>query len=123
MDDGSMALNDEQPTAEPARRIRSVRARISRAVRLLEQLIVRELASIEGLAGALGISSQQLEEYRSARARIPLQLQRRLAELVISSVPELLREARRLELQCKAEEAFQAKETETHMVAPPGRFR
>jgi len=103
--------------------MRSGRARISRAVRLLEQLIVRELASIEGLASALGISCRQLEEYRSGRARIPPQLQRRLAELVTSSVPELRREARRLESQCKAEEAFQAKETETHMVAPPGRFR
>ena len=121
MDDLSLLPNDEQPAAERTNQM--PRARISRAIRLLERLIAEEMASAEGLARALGISSQQLEEYRTGFARIPLQLQRRLADLVITSVPELLREGRRLELQCKAEEAFHAKETETHMVAPPGRFR
>lgn len=118
-----MLPNDDRAAAERATQMPGVRARISRAVRLLEQLIVRELASVEGLACALDISSQKLEEYRTGLARLPVELQRRLADLVITSVPELRRDARRLELQCKAEEAFHAKETQTHMVAPPGRFR
>lgn len=54
---------------------------------------------------------------------MPLQTQRRLADLVIGQVPELTREAGRLQLQCKAAELFHAKETETHMTAPPSRFR
>ena len=102
---------------------RSVRPHSSRAVRLLHQLIVRELASSEWLARALSISSQQLDDYRTGCSRMPLHTQRRLAELIISSVPELAREARRLRLQCRAAEAFHAKETETHMVAPPSPFR
>jgi hypothetical protein len=38
-------------------------------------------------------------------------------------VPALAREAHRLRLQCEAEERFQARETQTHLVAPPSRFR
>jgi hypothetical protein len=64
-----------------------------------------------------------LEEYRSGRSRMPLQSQRQLADLIVSEVPALAREARRLQLQCEAEEAFQANETTTHMLAPPNRFR
>ena len=115
--------DDDRSAAELIQLTPSVSARSSRAVRLLEQLIVRELASVESLARALSVSSRQLEEYRSGRSRLPLHLQRRLADLVISSVPELAREAWRLQLQCNAAEAFHAKETQTHMIAPPGRFR
>lgn len=102
---------------------RSVRPGSSRAVRLLQRLLDRDLANAEWLAAALSVSSQQLEEYRTGYARLPLCAQRRLAELVLESVPELAREAHRLRLQCRAAEVYQAKETETHMVAPPTRFR
>lgn len=119
MDDNVAA----QPAAELIQQARNVRPHGSRAVRLLQRLIGRELASAEALARALSISSYQLEEYRTGRSRLPLHTQRRLAELIISSVPELAREAHRLQLQCRAAEAFHAKETETHMVAPPTPFR
>jgi hypothetical protein len=118
----SLSHNDDHNGAEPRRRKQS-RPHGSRAVRLLDQLIVRELASLEGLARALDISTGHLEQYRAGRSPLPVHFQRRLADLVVSSVPELAREGRRLQLQCKAAEVFYAKETQTHMIAPPNRFR
>lgn len=114
--------NDESNAADQPLEKRS-RQYPSRAARLLQQAIDRELISAEALAYALGISSRQLEKYRTGRSRVPLHAQRRLAELLIGAVPELAREARRLQLQCKAAELFHAKETQIHMVAPPSRFR
>ena len=114
---GSIRMDDDRDRESSGRVPRS------RVVKLLEQLIVRQLASPEGLADALSVPARQLEDFRSGRCRVPLQVQRRLADLIVDQAPELAREARRLQLQCKAEEAFQARETATHMIAPPSRFR
>ena len=102
---------------------KSPRARSSRSVKLLEQLIVRGLPPDATLAHVLGIPQRRLQDCRTGISRMPLRAQRRLAELIITHVPELRREALRLQLQCNAEQTFKAKETETHMVAPPSRFR
>lgn len=118
----SLSRHDDAKAAEGPR-TKGSRAQPSRAVRLLQQLIDRELASSEALACALAVSPRQLEEYLTGLSRLPLHSQRRLAELIISSAPELAREARRLRLQCNAAEVFYAKETQTHMIAPPNRFR
>lgn len=115
--------NVAYPAAEPIQQARKVRPHSSRAVRLLQRLIGRELASTEVLAHALSVSSRRLEEYRAGRSPLPLHTQRRLAEIIINAVPELAREARRLQLQCEAARVFHARETTTHMVAPPGPFR
>lgn len=121
--DSSCMSDDDQALAGGIQKKPSVAARHSRPVRLVEQLLVRELVTTERLARALEVSSRRLEEYRLGLTRMSLQTQGRLAELVISAVPELAREGRRLRLQCKAEEAFRARETQTHMIAPPTRFR
>ena len=108
----------DRPVARPSRRVGS-----SRVVRLIEQLIRRELATADALSIYLGISRQRLLKYLGGKTRMPLQSQRRLADLIVNQVPELAREAHRLRLQCEAEDLFHARETETHMVAPPARFR
>ena len=115
--------NVAQPADESIQPARKIRPHSSRAVRLLQQLIARELASTKWLARALSVSSRQLDEYRTGCSELPLHTQGRLAELIISSVPELAREARRLRLQCRAAATFHAKETQVHMVAPPPPFR
>lgn len=99
------------------------RSSTSRATRLLEQLIRQELANPHALARFLGIPPRQFDEYLTGEKRLPLESQRILAELISAHVPQLAREALRLKLQCDAEELFRSKETQTHMIAPPSRFR
>ena len=101
----------------------SGRAGASRAARLLQTLIRRELATVDALSCFLGISRPQLLQYVVGKTRMPLESQRRLADLIGNEVPELAIEANRLRLQCNAEERFRAGETKTHMVAPAHRFR
>lgn len=95
----------------------------SRAVRLLHELMRRKLATAHALSIYLGLSRSQLRECVAGRTRMPLESQRRLADLVVNQVPALAREGRRLHLQCEAEQRFVAGETTRHLVAPPGRFR
>lgn len=71
----------------------------------------------------LGFPPQRFDQYLTGEKRLPLESQRRLAQLISTNVPDLEREAIRLRLQCDAEELFRSKETQTHMVAPPSRFR
>ena len=99
------------------------RAGPPRAVRLLRELLRRELATTDALVVRLGIPLPKVRESLEGKSRMPLDAQRRLAALVVDRVPELAREARRLQLQCAAEERFLAGETRTHMIAPVGRFR
>ena len=75
------------------------------------------------MARLVGIPPQRFDKYLNGEQRLPLESQRRLAQLISATVPELAREARRLKAQCDAEELFRSKETETHMIAPPNRFR
>lgn len=105
------------------RRRKAAPANTSRATRLLEQLIQRQLATAQELAVFLGIPPQRFEKYLTGTTRLPLQAQRRLAQLIFTNVPRLSREALRLKLQCDAEELYRSRETQTHMVAPPSRFR
>lgn len=95
----------------------------SRAARLLHQLMRRDLATPDALSRFLGISRQRLFECLAGEVRLRLETQRRLADLIVEHVPPLAQEGRRLQLQCDAEERFQSRETTTHMVAPPDRFR
>ena len=118
--DREVALASEQTGG--ARRRPTGRAGKSRAVRLLEQLLEQQLATAESLSALLSLSPRQFRTYLSGRTRMPVDAQRRLAELIVTQVPELRREARRLQLQCDAETRFHAKETKTHMIAPPRRF-
>lgn len=111
-------MPNESQDADPRRGTRA-----PRAVRLLRDLLRRELASTDALAILLGVSFPKLLEYLEGTSRMPLDAQRRLATLAIDEVPELAREARRLQLQCAAEERFHAGETRTHMIGPAGRFR
>jgi hypothetical protein len=102
------------------RRLGAVR---SRAARLLRALRRREPAALDALTPLLGVSLPGLHDYLEGKSRMPLDAQRRLATFVLNQVPELAREARRLQLQCAAAERFHAGETRTHMIAPAGRFR
>lgn len=102
---------------------KSGRAGNSRATRLLEQLIRLQLATGDELATFLGIPPKRFDKYLAGEKRLPLESQRRLAQLIAANVPQLAREALRLQLQCDAEELFRSKETQTHMIAPPSRFR
>ena len=99
------------------------RGSTSRATRLLEQLIRRQLATADVLARFLGIPAQRFDSYLSGATRLSLESQRRLAQLISANVPQLAHEALRLKLQCDAEELFHSRETQTHMIAPPSRFR
>lgn len=101
----------------------SRRGNSSRAVRLLHELIRQKLATAHALSIYLGLSQRQIRECVAGKTRMPLESQRRLADLVVNHVPALAREGRRLQLQCEAEERFLAGETTRHLVAPPGRFR
>lgn len=113
-----------EPHDEAKRKGRTGRhATPSRATRLLDQLICRQLATADALARFLGIPPQRFEPYLTGEKRLPLESQRRLAQLISANVPPLAQEAIRLKLQCDAEERFISKETQTHMIAPPSRFR
>ena len=101
----------------------SRRVGTSRAMELLQQLIHRRLFTADALSLSLGIPHQRLLTYLVGKTRMPLESQRRLADLIVNQAPELAREARRLRLQCEAEELFRARVTKTHMVAPSRRFR
>lgn len=105
------------------RKRKGARASTSRATRLLAQLIQRELATAHELAVFLGIPPQRFDKYLTGESRLPLESQRRLAQLLFNNVPQLSREAIRLKLQCDAEELYRSNETQTHMIAPPSRFR
>ena len=112
-----------EPNSDRKRMPRNGRASTSRATRLLEQVISRQLATADALARFMGIPPQRFDEYLAGEKRLPLESQRRLAQLIAANVPELAREALRLKMQCDAEELFRSKDTQTHMIAPPSRFR
>ena len=76
----------------------------------------------DALARALGLTVNQLEAYRGGTMRMSVERQLVLGAFVLSRIPECSRTARRLVSQANAEAAFLAKETTTHMVAPPSQF-
>ena len=90
--------------------------------RLLEDVLTKTEWDADGLARALGLTVTQLEAYRSGTKRMSVDHQRGLAEFVLSRIPECERTGRRLASQANAEAAFLAKETTTHMTAPPSQF-
>ena len=90
--------------------------------RLLEDVLVKTEWEADALARALGLTATQLEAYCSGMMRMSVDHQRGLAEFVQSRIPECERTARRLASQANAEAAFLAKETTTHMTAPPSQF-
>jgi hypothetical protein len=92
--------------------------RRSRSVRLIEGLLSTGRVDGDDLASALGVTSRALESYRRGRARMPLERQLRLAQLVIERWPytrQLRRNGFGLRSQVLAEVAFHARITKTHM--------
>jgi len=90
--------------------------------RLLADVLMKTDWKIEALACALGLTVTELEAYRSGTMRMSVDEQLRLAGFVQSRIPECARTARRLATQANAEASFLAKETTTHMAAPPSQF-
>jgi hypothetical protein len=92
------------------------------AARLLDEVLLRTGWDADALSRGLGLTANQLEAYRSGVMRMSVDQQLALAEFVLSRIPECARMARRLISQGNAEAAFLAKETTTHMAAPPSQF-
>ena len=92
------------------------------AARLLEDVLRTSAWGIDTLAHSLGLTVRQLEEHRSDETRMPVEQQLALATFVLSRIPECARTARRLIGQANAEASFLARETTTHMGAPPSQF-
>ena len=90
--------------------------------RLLDEVLVKTEWETDALARALGMPVNQLEAYGSGAMRMSVEHQLGLAAFVQSRIPECVRTARRLTSQANAEAAFLAKETTTHMAAPPSQF-
>ena len=90
--------------------------------RLLENVLTKTTWQAEALAYALGLAASEFEAYRSGTLRMSVEQQLRLAVFVQRRIPECARTARRLGSQANAEAAFLAKETTTHMSAPPSQF-
>lgn len=102
--------------------MRMFRTHRTLAARLLEDVLMQSDWEATALASALGLSVSQLEAYRSGTLRMSVERQLGLAAFVQSRIPACARTARRLASQANAEAAFLAKETTTHMVAPPSQF-
>ena len=92
------------------------------AARLLAEVRMKADGDGEALARALGLTVSELDAYRSGETRMPLEQQLGLARFVLGRIPQCARTARRLVSQAHAEAAYLAKETATHMVAPPSQF-
>lgn len=94
------------------------------AARLLEDVLRTSAGGggIDTLARSLGLTVGELEDHRRDEPRMPVEHQLALATFVLGRIPECARLARRLIGQANAEAAFLAKETTTHMTAPPSQF-
>ena len=102
--------------------MRALRNHRTLAARLLDDVLIKTDWEIGALASALGLTVSELEAYRSGMMRMLVERQLGLAAFVQSRIPACARTARRLASQANAEAAFLAKETTTHMVAPPSQF-
>ena len=94
--------------------------RNSASARLISRLLEGGDATVAGLAAALGVTSERLEDYLAMRERMPLTLQVRLALLVEQDAPRLAREARRLRAQALAAAAMNDGTTICHARPPEG---
>ena len=92
------------------------------AARLLDDILTKTDWRADFLAYALGFELSELEAYRRGEQRMSVAQQLALADFVLSRMPACSRTARRLKSQATAEASFLAKETATHMVAPPSLF-
>ena len=92
------------------------------AARLLEDVLRTSAWGMDTLARSLDLTVRELEDHRRDEPRMPVEHQLALATFVLGRIPECARLARRLIGQANAEAAFLAKETTTHMTAPPSQF-
>jgi len=99
------------------------KARRTLVARLLDEVLNKTDWEADAIARGLGLTLSQLEAYHSGTTRMSVAHQLDLAAFVLSRIPECGRTARRLISQANAEAAFLAKETTTHLTAPPSQFR
>lgn len=92
----------------------------SASARLLARVIEGGEATVTGVADALGVPVERVEEFLSVREHMPLALQLRLAGLVEQDAPRLAREARRLRAQVLAATALSSGTTVRHARPPEG---
>ena len=92
----------------------------SASARLLARLLEGGEATVAGVAAALGVTPQRIEDFLAVRERMPLALQVRLALLVEQDVPRFAREARRLRAQALAAAAMSSGTTICHARPPEG---
>ena len=92
----------------------------SASARLLSRLLEGGDATVPGLAAALGVTRERLEDFLAVRERMPLPVQLRLALVVEQDAPRLAREARRLRAQALAAAAMSAGTTICHARPPEG---
>lgn len=108
--DGEAARSTKQKS--DSRRPRSL------AVRLLDKVLASNQMP-EVVANAMMIPESAIDDYRSGRTPIPIELQILLAAFAIECVPKCARLGYQLRGEIRARIAFAAGETETHFGPPP----
>lgn len=98
-------------------------SRLSRAARLLDQLLLLRCFSEEELSSELVIGPRTLADYRDGRVPMPLERQLCLALLTIEKVPRCARLGRQLRAQVAAAIAYETHATKTHDGPPINRIR
>jgi hypothetical protein len=88
--------------------------RYNRAADLLEDCAALRRGLLPVLAAEMGVSPRQLERCRAEREPLPLPLQVRLAEAVLSLAPPLAPQARRLRDQALAASRLEDREQSIH---------
>jgi hypothetical protein len=90
----------------------------TRAARLLSSALDGGELTRDQLAGALGLSSAELDRIVDGSEVMSLSHQSLLSTLLIERVPRLARSAHTLRAQVAATKAFAQQETESHSHAP-----
>jgi hypothetical protein len=86
---------------------------------LLRFLVIQPEQPILRLASRLSLDIRELAAFASGMVLIPIEVQERLAALVIAQEPRLAPLARRLRLQLEATRRYQDGEVVRHMTSPP----
>lgn len=90
---------------------------------LLKLVVLRPDGLGAALASELSVDVRQLAAFASGTQLMPIDVQGRLATLVIDQHPELARLARRLRYQAEAARRFQNGEVISHSASPPNMWR
>jgi hypothetical protein len=94
---------------------------IPRSAALLKSLLAREQQAASDVAASLGCPVAEMRAFAAGEPVMPLPLQLRLAEFVISHVPALARRGHALKAQVSAATSFHDHDTSVH-AEPPGRW-